>query len=306
LSVTEWNVEYPNRDRFIAPLYVASISSLQGWDAPMIYGYSQVPVQEQEKPDAYSSWNDPALTALMPAAALMFRQGHVKQAQKTYRLDLSRETLYYANTSPDTSSAIRTLVEQSRLTVGLPDVPELGWDDALSSKSQDATAFTDLARDFVPQGQNFVASDTGEIKRDWALGVQTIDTPLSQAAVGWIGRRQLVLRDVTFEIQTPKAAVVVTSMDGKPIATSKKMLVTTVAQVATSADDKLPFLAQPVEGALTVRSQTPLRLVPLSPRAHPGQAPAEGFKPILPARRGEEQVFTLARGTPTHWFMLVP
>src|SRR5258708_34826474 len=151
LSITEWNVEYPNRDRFIAPLYVAAISALQGWDAPMIYGYSQVPVQDQEKPDTYSTWNDPALTALMPAAALMFRQGHVKPAQKTYRLDLSRETLYYANTSPDTSPAIRTIVEQSKLTIGLPDVAELAWDDALSTKSSGATSFTEVARDFIPQ-----------------------------------------------------------------------------------------------------------------------------------------------------------
>src|SRR5262249_2003239 len=73
LSVTEWNVEYPTRDRFIGPLYVAAIGSLQGWDAPMIYGYSQVPVEKPEKPDTYSTWNDPALTALMPAAALMVK-----------------------------------------------------------------------------------------------------------------------------------------------------------------------------------------------------------------------------------------
>jgi hypothetical protein len=74
LFVTEWNVEYPNRDRFVAPLYLAAVASLQGWVAPMIYGYSQVPVQEPDKPDAYSTWNDPALSALMPAAALMLER----------------------------------------------------------------------------------------------------------------------------------------------------------------------------------------------------------------------------------------
>jgi hypothetical protein len=307
LSITEWNVEYPNRDRFIAPLYVAAISSLQGWDAPVIYGYSQVPVHEQDKPDTYSTWNDPALTALMPAAALMFRQGHVRPARRTYRLDLSRENLYYANTSPDSSTAIRTLVEQSKLTIGLPDVSELAWDDALSTKSPDATSFTELDRDFIPQGQNFVVSDTGEVKRDWALGVETVDTALSQAAVGWIGGRPIALRDVTLDIRTTKAAVAVTSMDGRPIATSKKVLVTTVAQVSAGPDDKLPFLAQPVEGTIAIRSKEALRLVPLSPRANPAsQVSAERFAPIMPVQRGNEQVFTLGRNTPTHWFLLVP
>jgi hypothetical protein len=305
ISITEWNVEYPNRDRFIAPLYVAAVGALQGWDAPMIYGYSQVPVGKPDKPDTYSTWNDPALTALMPAAALMFRQGHVREAQQTYRLDLSRENLYYANTTPDTSAAIRTLVETSKLTLGLPDVPELSWDEGLSAKTPHASAFTDLSRDFVPPGQNFVESDTGELKRDWSLGVQTIDTPLSQAAIGWIGKRQLVLHDVTFEIQTPKAAAAVTSLDGKPIAASKKMLVTLVAQVAPSAGDALPFLAQPVEGTISIRAKQPLRLVPLSPRENPGPS-SDKAKAIAGVAQGERQAFTVARGTATHWFLLVP
>jgi hypothetical protein len=305
ISITEWNVEYPNRDRFIAPLYVAAVGALQGWDAPMIYGYSQVPVGRPDKPDTYSTWNDPALTALMPAAALMFRQGHVREAQQTYRLDLSRENLYYANTTPDTSAAIRTLVETSKLTVGLPDVPELSWDEALSAKTPNASAFTDLSRDFIPPGQNFVESDTGELKRDWSLGIQTIDTPLSQAAIGWIGKRQLVLHDVTFEIQTPKAAAAVTSLDGKPIAASKKMLVTLVAQVTPSAGDALPFLAQPVEGTISIRAKQPLRLVPLSPRENPGQS-SDKPKSVAGVTQGERQSFTVARGAATHWFLLVP
>jgi len=308
LSITEWNVEYPSRDRFIAPLYVAAVAALQGWDAPMIYGYSQVPVGEPDKPDTYSTWIDPALTALMPAAALMFRQGHVKEAEKTYRLDLSRESLYFSNSNPDTSAALRTLVERSKLTIGLPDVPELSWDDALSAKGTGATAFTDLARDFIPQGQNFVESDTGELKRDWSIGVETIDTPLSQAAVGWIGKRTIALHDVTFDIQTPKAAVAVTSFDGKPIAASKKMLVTVVAQAATGPGDTLPFLAQPVEGTIAVRAQGPLRLVPLAPNDYPAAAPpALGKRAATPAaRQGDKLVFTLARGPATHWFMLIP
>jgi hypothetical protein len=308
LSITEWNVEYPNRDRFIAPLYVAAISALQGWDAPMIYGYSQVPVGEPDKPDAYSTWIDPALTALMPAAAVMFRQGHVKEAEKTYRLDLSRESLYFTNSNPDTSVALRTLVERSKLTIGLPDVPELSWDEALSAKVAGATAFTDLTRDFIPEGQNFVESDTAELKRDWSIGVETIDTPLSQAAMGWIGKRPIALHDVTFDIQTPKAAVAVTSLDAKPIASSKKMLVTVVAQVVASPGDKLPFLSQPVEGTIALRAREPLRLVPLAPHDYPSASPPALGKrtAILPARQGDQQVFTLARGPATHWFLLVP
>src|SRR5262249_33079177 len=159
-------VEFPNRDRFVFPLYLAAVASLQGWDAPMLYGYLQAPVQEPEKPDPWSTWNDPAITSLMPAAAVMFRQGHVKEAQKTYRLDLSKEAVYYQNTNPQTSLAIRTLVEQSKLTIGLPDIRELAWDRPMP-KAGEVVVITDTARDFLPAGQTFVVSDTGELRRNW-------------------------------------------------------------------------------------------------------------------------------------------
>ncbi len=42
LTITEWNAQYPSADRFTAPMWLASIASLQGWDATMIYNYSQV------------------------------------------------------------------------------------------------------------------------------------------------------------------------------------------------------------------------------------------------------------------------
>jgi hypothetical protein len=307
LSITEWNIEPPppTRDRFVGPLYLAAIASLQGWDAPMLYGYNQGNFEPPERSDPYSAWVDPAITGFMPAAALLFRRGHVKEAQKTYRLDLSRENLYYGETSPDTSATIRTLLEQSKLTIGLPDIPELGWDSALSSKQPGVTAITDVARDFIPQHQTYVASDTGQLKRDWALGVQTIDSPMSQAVLGWVGGRRFELHDATFEIRTPKAAVALTSLDEQPIATSKRVLLTAVAQVAPTEGDKLPYLSQPVEGTITLRSAEPLKLTPLSPSTYPPSATAgEKLAPLVPVKKGGEQTFTLARGTPTHWFLL--
>jgi hypothetical protein len=298
LAVSEWNVEYPNRDRFVAPLYVAAIASLQGWDAPMLYGYLQSPVREPEKPDAWSTWNDPAVTALMPAAAVMFRQGHVREARKTYRLDLSKEAVYYQTTSPQTSLAIRTLVEQSKLVIGLPD-------GRAAAKSGDAVVFTDPARDFLPAGQPFVQSDTGEIKRDFSQGVETIDTPRSQGAMGWIGGRRIHLTDVDIDLQTRKASVIVTSLDGKPIASSERLLLTAVAQVAASPDDKLPLVAEPIEGTVQLRGTRRLRMIPLSPRANPGGS-NEKLQVAAPAPGANPLAFKLTRGIPTHWFLLAP
>jgi hypothetical protein len=242
----------------------------------------------------------------MPAAAVLFRNRHVREAVKTYRLDLSRENLYYERTSPETSVAIRTLVEQSKFTVGLADIPELGWDDGLSTRSSDAIAFSDPARDFLAPGQTFVMSDTGELRRDWSAGIETIDAPLSQAAIGWIGGKHLQLRDVAFDVQTPKAALAVTSLDGQPIAASRQILITAIGQVAASPGGGLPFVAQPIEGTLTLRGAAARRMVPLPPGMHPAAGPGMKLTMMAPVRRGTDQIFTFPRGVATHWFMLVP
>ena len=300
LASTEWNVPYPTADRFTAPLYVLAAASLQGWDEMMIYNYSQEKFAgPPSRPSTWSTYSDPGLTALMPAVAVAFRQGHISQARQTYCLQLDRKSLYYDGLSPQNAAAIRTLAEQSRLVIGLPDIKELDW-DRQSAVPAGAKVVTDPNQDFIAPGQNFVESDTGEIKRDWAKGVLTINTPRTQAACGWIGGEMLALADATLRITTAKAAVVLTSLDGKPLAESRRVLLTTVARVVASPGGKMPLLSEPVAGTLTLRSRIAgLKLVPVGPDG------AELDAVAIPAQSGAYAI-ALPAGKGTHWFLLVP
>ena len=125
LTITEWNVPYPGVDRFTAPLYVASIAALQGWDAPMLFSYGQLPLAAPGQVETWSTYFDPALTGVMPAAAVAYRQGHVSPARTPYCLMLDPGQLFDRALNPKTSATIRTLTEQSKLTIGLPTVKEL-------------------------------------------------------------------------------------------------------------------------------------------------------------------------------------
>ena len=158
LTITEWNVQYPQVDRFTAPLYVASIAALQGWDAPMIYNYSQVPLTTPGRPRNGPPSSIRRLTGVMPAAALAYRQGHISPAKTTYCLMLNQSQLFGRALSPSTSATIRTLTEQSRLTIGMPSIKELPWLKA-SQPSADTTVLTDPDHDFIPAGQAFVRSE---------------------------------------------------------------------------------------------------------------------------------------------------
>jgi len=300
LSITEWNVPYPTRDRFRAPLYLASIAALQGWDAPMLYAYTQ---GAPAPPGSAAPWEtsaDPALTALMPAAAVLFRQQHVQAARATYRFAPSRTDFYDRDLTPDSSATVRTLVEQSRLVVVPPDLPDATWDDRHQAVAPGATTITDPDHDFIPPGQNRVRSDTGELERDWAAGTQTITTPRTRAVAGWVGRRTFDLGDVIFRIDTPKASAALTSLDGEPLVASKKILVTVVAQVTPTAGDRLPYLSQPVRGSFTLRSKRlDLVMTAVVPAAGESQA-------VRPQRAGDQLTFTLPAAPVTHWFLLEP
>ncbi len=302
LSITEWTVTYPGVDRFTAPLYLASIASLQGWDMPMIFNYSHQAIRAPGRTELEStmgSWctfSDPALCGVMPAAAVAFRQGHVSPARTNYCLMLNRTQLVDQDINPRTSATIRTLIEQSRFTVGLPAIKELPWLKPTKTPS-DATIVTDPNHDFIPKGQSFVRSDTGEVLRSWKYGIQTIDTPKTQAVSGWIGGKTLRLSDATIRVDTHKCVVALTSIDEEPLANSRSILITAVARAFLSSPNHLPFFSEPVTGTIVLRSKTSgLELLALGPN---GKV-VNRLKPLV----GPDGLTIQLPAGQTHWYLL--
>lgn len=264
LSVTEWNIEpFPARDRFSAPLFVASIARLQGWDAIMLYGYSQDPLGVAGWGSNYSSYNDPAIIGLMPAAALLYRQEHVSLAKKSYELTLNRNDFFFKRHDPQSSKTIRTLLETSRLTISLPKTPELPWVKP-SKIAKNSIVIQNTDQDFIPIGQHIVESDTKELKRDWEKGIHTINTIKSQVASGWIGGEAINLADVTFNIKTSNAVVAVQSVDDKPIRQSNKIFITVMARAKPKSGKTLPYIAEPVNGMISIYAPEGMRLYPVN------------------------------------------
>lgn len=302
LTITEWNLLPPVRDRFVGPVWFAAVAALQGWDAPMHYCYTSTPLPPPDRLYEGMGLIDPATVALMPAAALAFREGHVEPARRRYRVVLDREHLYDREMGAHKSAAIRTLAEQSRVEIALPDLPELDW-DAPRKAAPGATPVTDLDRSFLAADATAVTSDTGQLRRDFTVGVGTLDTPKTQAAYGWIGGRTIVLGDVSLAIDTPKATVVVSALDGRPIRESKDLLVTVAAQV-DGTDGKPPLRAQAVTGELRIRSEhaglvmRPVVTGSRTAAAHPSE-PSPG------QRDGDWHAFALP-ALPTHWFRIAP
>jgi hypothetical protein len=260
LVVPEWNVErFPVPDRHAVPLYLAAAASLQGWDALMQYAYSQQALSNRGSPANWHAFNDPALLATLPAAALLYRRGHVQEASTTYVFAPGREQLFNRAISPANSVALRTAAEKGRLAIAMPRTSELPWleERPLPAGSK---VITDPAYSLIEPQSTSAGSDTGELRRDWEQGVYSIDTPRTQAAMGWIGAKQIRLADVEIAAQTRNATVAVQSLDEQPIRSARAVLISLGARSLPKSGNQVPFHSEPVTGRPSIRAASGLKL----------------------------------------------
>lgn len=297
LTVTEWNAErFPVVDRHVLPLYVAASAGMQGWDALMQYAYSQIPLDSAGHPSNWHAFNDPGLIAAMPAAALLYRQQHVREASSVYVFAPSAERFYGEAISPATSVALRTAAERGKLVVALPETRQLPW--LRHGKVPDgARAIRDPAEPLVDRNASAMVSDNGEVQRDWGRGIFSVDTPRTQAAMGWIGGNEIRLADVRIDVATRNAVVAVQSLDGKPVRQSCDILVSMGARVLPRTGRSLPFHAEPVEGRIYITAPPGLKLYRGGPARGSGQS-----VPYLDGR----YVITLTSSLATYWLALRP
>lgn len=286
--ITEWNTEDAAnaRDPFALPLHIAAIGAFQGWDAPMIYGYSQDGLNLGPG-GMWSSYTHPGVMGMMPAAALAFRRD-VSQAKETVRFVPSEKDLLDTALSPENSLLLRTAPERHRLVFGFPKAASLPW----LKPSAQAGAVSDPQKSYIEPGKASVQSDTGEILRDFASGIQFITTPRTAAIQGWIGGRKVMAGVFEVESRTPKASISFSSLDGKPLAESSRILVSSAARVVNKEGR---YLSEPVEADVRVRRQG-LKVYPIRPDGSLGPA-----KPL-----DAQGAFAIGAADKTHWYMLAP
>lgn len=261
LTVTEWNAEpFPTADRHSLPLYVAATARHQGWDALMQYAYSQQALTEGWRTaDNWHAYNDPAMLATLPAAALLYRRGDVQAARTRYVFAPPSSMLFGQEITPANSVLLRTAMTKGRLQVAMPATPVLPW-LLPSAIPADAKVLHDPDQSLIDANASEATTDTGELKRDWQQGVYTIDTPLTQAATGWLGGQSVSLGGIQVQMKTPYASVAVQSLDAKPLAQSRSLLVSLGSRAVPRADDKTPFHVEPLEGTLSIKAAQGLKL----------------------------------------------
>jgi hypothetical protein len=283
LTVTEWNMgSFLVPDRHATPLYIAGTASFQGWDALMQFAYSGAPLNDRGAPNVWQSFNDPSLLATLPAAALLFRRHDVKEARTTYVFAPGGDQLFGREISPANSIALRSAVEKGKLLIAMPATKELPWLQK-SEVPTGANVITDPDMSVIAPDAREAISDTGELRRNWDEGVYTIDTPRTQAAMGWIGSKRIALADIEISLETRNATVAVQSLDGDNIRTSRSLMISLGARAVPEAGNRMPFHTEPVLGSLIIRAPEGLRLYRTKKKPPPPDASAAIEENALPA-----------------------
>jgi hypothetical protein len=111
--------------------------------------------------------------------------------------------------------------------------------------------------------EGVLRSETGELARSFKEGVLRIDAPRTQAAVGFLGGRRVETTNLVAEMTTAHCVVALASIDGEPIARSRRLLVTVVGQAQNTGQDVRegmvytfgdpPVLYRPAAGRITLR-----------------------------------------------------
>jgi hypothetical protein len=274
LTVTEWNAEpFPTPDRHTLPLYMAGMASHQGWDALMQYAYSQERLTEGWRTASnWHAYNDPGLLATLPAAALMYRRGDVREATTSYIFAPAAATLFGQRITPANAAALRTAAEKGKLQIAMPQTEELPWLQR-SPIPANAQVLQDPNHSLLEANATEVISDTGELTRNWQKGIYRIDTALTQAATGWIGGEALTLSDIEILAKTPYASVAVQSLDGAPLKQSRHMLISLGTRAIPKDVKKTPFYTEPLEGTLSIKAPPGLKLFTHDILAHQTELP---------------------------------
>jgi len=155
---------------------------------------------------------------------------------------------------------------------------------------------------YVDRDKKIVTSSTGEITWDYGNGLLTINAPTSQAAAGFLAKAgPIKLNDATLQSNNAYGAIHLISLDGQPLATSKKILVQafteekmegfTAANGLIKSTGHPPILVRNIDAQITLHGNaTNLKATALDEQGYPREQ-------LTPQLNGEAATITLPKDT---------
>jgi len=231
--MTEGGWSMPNRYRADGPFMMAAYGSLQGMDGWLPF------VLERDWIDMEAKWpiQTPVTLGQFPAAALIYRNGYVKEGPVAINEALGLSDLYQlkggAISQPMGLDATRAADVPPGAEV---ELDSLGSMDSLAfyvgrviqtigERPGKSSVLKELPQ-LIDRDRKVVKSATGQLLLDYGGGLATLNAPCAQGATGFLKKAgKIELDDVTIESGNEYGTVLVVSMDGRPLKESGTVLV---------------------------------------------------------------------------------
>ncbi|MDP6038842.1 MAG: hypothetical protein QGG64_09855, partial [Candidatus Latescibacteria bacterium] len=231
--ITESSWTRPNRYRSEWPFMIATYAQMMGIDG---WNFFALGAAEWQTQMAVWDTNNPSVLGQFPATALMFRRGDVAETDKpavyekrsfddVYNL---KGTEIFAVSGKDAlwgskiggkegKQGSKFGVDPRSYFVG-PVIQEF-------HKESSEVIAVDLKK-YIDDEKKTIRSMTGELHWDYGKGIATVNTPRAQGATGFLKQGgKMSIGDIIIESENAYATVLAVSLDGKPLKSSKKILV---------------------------------------------------------------------------------
>ncbi|MGF7149852.1 hypothetical protein FHS96_003509 [Sphingomonas zeicaulis] len=236
---------------------LAAYAALQDWDGIFFYTF-EAKLNGVATPmigDHFDITQDPVKIAQLPVGAALFLRHDVAPARQVVGRAYSTEQID----------------ESARMPRAAMPYFSPGFDPRLPLVHGSRVACLDCKRRDAPPlpAGDVLAADTGELvwrTADGKDGIVTIDTPLSQALVGFLpANAKVVTTHLGADLANRFAAITLTALDGKPVYRSDTMLLTLTGRTQNSGAEwnerrtmltkwgTAPTLIEPITGWVTLR-----------------------------------------------------
>ena len=238
--ISETSFERPSRYRSEAPLYYACYGALQ--DSNGIVQFALDTDRWTVKPGYFMQpWTlmSPGTVGQYPVAALIFRQGLVSVGGELVHLNLKIAEIEDLQGTPMPQDASFDVLRARDVPQGTTLKPGNVIDPLVHYAGRTGVTFSveggpaklaDL-RPLIDRQAQTVISSTGELRLDYGKGILRIDAPRAQGVSGDLKDAGTTdLKDLTVESSMPLGHIVAVSLDGKPLASSGRILLQVMSE----------------------------------------------------------------------------
>lgn len=294
-TVSEVNHPYPNEYGAEMIPILSAYAAFHDWDGIFWYSFSHTSPDawKPAPPSFFDIRNDPVKMAQLVSGAMLFLRGDVAPARHTVLRNYTRAQI---------AESLRLGgAERPFFTPGMPR--RLALRHATRTGAFDAAQTS--AWPEVPAGD--AVSDTGELA--WSKGLVEVKTPRTIVLAGRVPSG--AGREVKVKLENAFIALMLSSLDGEPLAKSARLLLTAAGKTANAGmkwnekrttlleNGTAPVLIEPARGAISLASLAGARNVRLRPLDGGGVA----MGPPVQARR-DGAAWVLPLSSDTVWYVV--